>query len=176
VPAASSSQRPSKARPLAGCPLAAPPQATTPLHRSGLRPTRVAAWPLRYPAVRPWGASRASPAPGLLGPLLTAARWSGGDYSTLSPPPGHPADLPRSAVIPSVHRRRIDQVRPSGGWRTLWSRAHSSPAYHTSYPVRVPRPAHSFHASFRPPHGDALALPLSFGSTHTWTGDFHPQA
>ena len=27
-----------------------------------------------------------------------------------------------------------------------------------------------------PPHGDALALPLSFGSTHTWTGDFHPRA
>jgi len=27
-----------------------------------------------------------------------------------------------------------------------------------------------------PPHGDALALPLSFGSTNTWTGDFHPQA
>jgi hypothetical protein len=27
-----------------------------------------------------------------------------------------------------------------------------------------------------PPRGDALALPLSFGSTHTWTGDVHPQA
>ena len=27
-----------------------------------------------------------------------------------------------------------------------------------------------------PPHDDALALPLSFGSTHTWTADFHPQA
>src|SRR5712692_6362574 len=27
-----------------------------------------------------------------------------------------------------------------------------------------------------PPHGDALALRLSFGSTSTWTGDFHPQA
>jgi hypothetical protein len=27
-----------------------------------------------------------------------------------------------------------------------------------------------------PPHGDALALPWSFGSTNTWTGDFHPQA
>src|SRR5713226_7638968 len=26
------------------------------------------------------------------------------------------------------------------------------------------------------PHGDAFALPLSFGSTHTWTGDFHPPA
>jgi hypothetical protein len=73
-----------------------------------------------------------------------------GDYSTLSPPRGHPAELPRSAVIPSVHRRRMYQVRPNCGWRTLWSRAHSSQAYHTSYPVRVPRPAPSFHASFRP--------------------------
>jgi hypothetical protein len=27
-----------------------------------------------------------------------------------------------------------------------------------------------------PPHGDALALPLAFGSTHTWTGDLHSQA
>ncbi len=37
VPAASSSQRPSIARPLAGCHLAAPPQATTLVHRSGLQ-------------------------------------------------------------------------------------------------------------------------------------------
>jgi len=36
VPAARSSQRPSRARPLAGYHLAAPPQATTPLSRSGL--------------------------------------------------------------------------------------------------------------------------------------------
>ncbi|HSF33648.1 MAG TPA: transposase [Candidatus Tectomicrobia bacterium] len=27
-----------------------------------------------------------------------------------------------------------------------------------------------------PPDGDALALPVSFGATHTWTGDFHPHA
>ena len=73
-----------------------------------------------------------------------------GDGSPLSPPRGHHADLPRSAVIPSVHRRRIYKVRPNGGWRTLWSRAHSSRAYHTSYPVRVPRPARAFHAAFRP--------------------------
>jgi hypothetical protein len=72
------------------------------------------------------------------------------DFSALSPVPGHPTDLPRSAVIPSVHRRRIYQVRPDCGWRTSWWRAHSSRAYHTSYPVRVPRPAPSFHASFRP--------------------------
>jgi hypothetical protein len=27
-----------------------------------------------------------------------------------------------------------------------------------------------------PPREDTLALPLSFGSTHTWTGDFHSRA
>src|SRR5712692_5775911 len=27
-----------------------------------------------------------------------------------------------------------------------------------------------------PPHGDALTLRLSFGSTSTWTGDSHPRA
>jgi hypothetical protein len=71
------------------------------------------------------------------------------DCSTLSPA-GHPADLPRSAVIPSVHRRRIDQAPPTCGWRALLLRARSPRLYHTSYPVRVPRPARSFHASFRP--------------------------
>ena len=72
------------------------------------------------------------------------------DGSALSPLPGHPGDLPRSAVIPSVHRRRIDQARPTCGWRAWRSRARSPRLYHTSYPVRVPRPAPSFHASFRP--------------------------
>ena len=67
--------------------------------------------------------------------------------------------------------------RPACGWRALRLRARSPRLYHTSYPVRVPRPTRSFHAAFRrPPRGDALALPLSFGSTYTWTGDFHPRA
>jgi hypothetical protein len=66
-----------EAQHLAGCHLAAPRQATPPVHRSGLRPTRVAAWPIRYPAFRPWGASLASPAPGLLCRLLTSAGRSG---------------------------------------------------------------------------------------------------
>ena len=127
VPAARSSQRSSPARPLAGCHLAAPRQATTPLHRSGL-PT-FAGGPM--PSADFCGAVRA-------------------DCSALSPLPGHPADLPRSAVRPSVHRRRISKVRPSCGGRTLWSRAHSSRAYHPSSPVRVPRPAPSCHAAFRP--------------------------
>ena len=73
-----------------------------------------------------------------------------GDCSTLSPLRGHPADLPWSAVIPSVHRRRIDQAQSTCGWRALLSRASSPRRYHTSYPVRVPRPAPSFHAAFRP--------------------------
>jgi hypothetical protein len=72
------------------------------------------------------------------------------DCSPLSPQRGHLADLPWSAVIPSVHRRRIYKVRPNCGWRALLLRASSPRAYHTSYPVRVPRPAPSFHASFRP--------------------------
>ena len=87
------------------------------------------------------------------GPTMPSADFCGAvreDCSALSPIPGHPADLPRSAVIPSVHRRRIYKARPTCGWRTSRSRARSSRAYHTSYPVRVPRPAPSFHASFRP--------------------------
>jgi hypothetical protein len=62
---------------LAGCHLAAPAPATPPVHRSSLRPTRVAASPIRYPAFQPWGASRALPAPGLLCRLLTSAGRSG---------------------------------------------------------------------------------------------------
>jgi hypothetical protein len=72
------------------------------------------------------------------------------DCSPLSPEPGHPADLPRSAVIPSVHKRPIYKVQPSCGWRALLLRASSPRRYHTSYRVRVPRPARAFHASFRP--------------------------
>jgi hypothetical protein len=86
-------------------------------------------------------------------PTMPSADFCGAvreDASALSPSPGHPADLPWSAVIPSVHRRRIDQARPNCGWRALLSRASSPQAYHTSYPVRVPRPARSFHAAFRP--------------------------
>jgi hypothetical protein len=58
--------------------------------------------------------------------------------------------LPWSAVIPSVHRRRIDQAPPHCGWRAWLWRARSPRRYHTSSPVRVPRPAPSFHAAFRP--------------------------
>ena len=72
------------------------------------------------------------------------------DSSALSPSPGHPADLPRSAVIPSVHRRRIYIAQPNCGWRALLLRASSPRLYHTSYPGRVPRPARAFHAAFRP--------------------------
>jgi hypothetical protein len=85
-------------------------------------------------------------------PTMPSADFCGAvreDCSTLSPA-GHPADLPRSAVIPSVHRRRMYKAQPTCGWRALLLRASSPRLYHTSYPVRVPRPARSFHASFRP--------------------------
>ena len=116
-----------RVRHLAGGHLPAPRPVIPPVPRSGLRHARA---PTR-PSADFCGAVRE-------------------DRSTLSPQRGHPADLPWSAVIPSVHRRRIYQAQPNGGWRALLSRASSPRAYHTSYPVRVPRPARAFHASFRP--------------------------
>ena len=121
--------------------------------------------PACQPRVHPNG--RASPDPangrdsldrsglpiGAGGPMPAAAGCGAvrADSSALRPQqPGHPAALPGSAVIPSGPRRRIDQARPNGGWRALRSRARSPRADYTSYPVRVPRPARSFHAAFRP--------------------------
>ena len=42
------------------------------------------------------------------------------------------------------------KAQPACGGRALRLRARSPRLYHTSYPVRVPRPARSFHAAFRP--------------------------
>jgi hypothetical protein len=123
-----------EAQHLAGCHLAAPLQATTP--------------PL--PRLSALGCLTSF---ACAGPTMPSADFCGAvreDSSALSPQPGHTADLPRSAVIPSVHRRRIYKARPSCGWRALLSRASSPRAYHTSYPVRVPRPARAFHAAFSP--------------------------
>jgi hypothetical protein len=128
VPAARSSQRPSMAR--------------TPRR---MRSHRSTPGRLSSPPFRPSARSRVPPMPSA--DFCRAVRE---DCSALSPLTGHPTDLLRYAVIPSVHRRRIDQVRRACGWRTLWWRAHSSRAYHTSDPVCVPRPARSFHAAFRP--------------------------
>jgi hypothetical protein len=98
VPAVSSSQAPDMIRHLAGCHLPAPRRATTPFHRSGLRPTRVAAPPICCPAFRPWGASLASPAPSLLCPLLTSAGRSG-----RIAPPSVLARTPRRSPAVSCH-------------------------------------------------------------------------
>jgi hypothetical protein len=87
------------------------------------------------------------------GPPLPAADFCAAvrqDGSALSPEPGHPAALPRSAVIPSGHTRPMYQVAPSGGWRALRWRARSPRRYPTSSRVRVPRPARAFHAACRP--------------------------
>jgi hypothetical protein len=78
-------------RRLAGCHLATPPQVTTPLDRSGLQRTRRA-------------------------PIMPSADFCGTvteDCSSLSPFPGHTADLPGSVVGPSVHQRLIYKARPT---------------------------------------------------------------
>jgi hypothetical protein len=87
------------------------------------------------------------------GPTMPSADFCGAvreDGSPLSPLQGHPADLPWYAGIPSVQRRPIDQAPSGCGWRALRSRASSPRRDHTSDRVRVPRPARSFHAAFRP--------------------------
>jgi hypothetical protein len=82
VPAASSSQRPSYARPLAGCHFASPPPATALFHRSGLQ---------RALACR-------------LCPLLTSAGWSGG----IPPPSVLYQDTPQISRGKLSYRRCID--------------------------------------------------------------------
>jgi hypothetical protein len=161
---------------LAGGHLAAPRQATPPAHRSGLRPTRVAAWPLRDPAVRPWGASRASPAPGLLGRLLTSVRWSG-----RMTPPSVLRRTPHRSPGVSCHPVRASppDVSSTAHW---WMEGCAvacplAPAVPPRVSGSCPSPRTCVPRCLQtPPRGDALALPLSFGSTNTWTGDFHPQA
>jgi hypothetical protein len=165
-----------QAQHLAGCHLAAPPQGTTPVHRSGLRPTRVTAWPIRYPAFRPWGASLASPAPGLLCPLLTSARWSGG----ITPPSVLHEDTPQISRGKPSYRLCISArfIKHSHVWMEDFAVAcQLVPTVPHLLSGSCPSPR-TFAPRFlqTPPRGDALALRLSFGSTHTWTGDFHPQA
>jgi hypothetical protein len=110
-------------------------------------------------------------------PTMPSADSSPGvrdDDSPLSHIPWPKGSLPRSAVIPSVHRRRIYKAQPDCGWRTARSRARSSRVYHTSYPVPVRHPARVAWASSRP-HlaAGALALLLAFGSANTWREDVH---
>ena len=150
MPAASSSQRP-------GTKPHTSPEAISPLHVRQRPLATVRAF--RPPALR----RRLSVAPpfGLGVPHERCLRRAddalcgllrGGQGGFLHPQssPGHPADLPWSAVLPSVHRRRMYQAPPHGGWRAVLWRARSPRRYHTAYPVRVPRPAPSCHAAVRP--------------------------
>ncbi len=153
VPAVSSSQVPDSVRHLAGCDLTAPLQATTPLHRSGLQHA-----PAR-----------------LLCPLLTSAVRSG-----RIPPPSVLQDTWQ------ISRGKLSYL-PCIGARFI----KHSPLWIEDFTVAcplVPTVPHLISGSCpsprtfvprvlqTPPRGDALALPLSFGSTHTWTGDLHPRA
>jgi hypothetical protein len=164
-----------KAQHLAGCHLAAPRQATTPVHRSGLRPTRVAAWPLRSPAFRPWGASRASPAPGLLCRLLTSAGRSGRSAS----PSARLQDIPplsqgKRSYLPCIGTRFMKHSPFVDGG--LCGRVPARPdctTPHIGFVSLAPPFAPGFLQT--PPHGDALALHWSFGSTTPGQGTFTPK-
>jgi hypothetical protein len=154
VPAVCSSQRPSIPRPLAGCHRAAPPQAATPLDRSGLQHARA----------------------GLLCRLLTSARRSG-RITPSSVPCGDTLQISRGKLsyLPCISARFI---KHSPLWMEDFTVACPLvPTVPHLISGSCPSPR-TFVPRFlqTPPRGDALALPLSFGSTHTWTGDFHPRA
>jgi hypothetical protein len=154
VPAASSSQRSSLARPLAGCHLAAPQQATTLFHRSGLQ-RAIARLRCR---------------------LLTSA----GRSRRIAPPSVLCQDTPQISRGKPSYRLCISArcIKHSHSWMEDFAVAcQLVPSVPHLISGSCPSPR-TFVPRFlqTPPHGDALALPLSFGSTHTWTGDFHPQA
>ena len=107
-------------------------------------------------------------------PLLTFAMRSREDSPTLGPPTGHTTQLPRSAVRPSVHRRPTHQAQSFCERRTSRSRARPSRLCHPTGSGSCPRSAHVPRGLQTPPRGDALALHWSFGSTHTWSRNFHP--
>jgi hypothetical protein len=154
VPAARSSQRPSLAPSLAGGHRAAPPQATALFHRSGLQHAHA------Y----------------LLCHLLTSTGRSG----RIPPPSVLLEDTPPISRGQRSSRRCIDAgfIKYAPLWMEdlvvacplvpnvphLLSGSCPSPGTFVSRVLQTP------------PHGDALALPWSFGSTDTWTGDFHPRA
>ena len=112
-------------------------------------------------------ASLASVEPGLLCPLLSFCMPVGSDSSSLRSPRWRTACRPPSGKTPNCPciDARIYKAHPTRGWRTWWSRAHSSRVYHTSYPVPVRRPARLDWASSRRHLAmNALALLLAFGS------------
>jgi hypothetical protein len=154
VPAARTSQKTRPARPLAGCQLAAPQQATTRFHRAGLR--RAIAR--------------------LLCCLLTAAGRSG----KMPPPSVLCQDTPQLSRGKPSYLLCLSArcIKHSHLWREDFAVAcQLVPTVPHFISGSCPSP-HTFapRCLRTPPRGDALALPLSFGSTHTWTGDFHPQA
>jgi hypothetical protein len=140
VPAVSSSQMPTL-RHLAGCARPAPRQATTPLHRSGLRHARAC----------------------LLCPRLTSAERSG----RIAPPSVRSLDTPqisrgKLAYLPCIGARFIK-------YSPLWMEGFAvacqlAPTVPHLVSGSCPSPR-TFVPRFlqTPPRGDALAVHLSFG-------------
>jgi len=154
VPAAISSQVPEVIRPLAGCHRATPPQATTLVHRSGLQPAHAGRRCRLLTAVARSG--RMAP------PAALCADTPQSSRSQRSSRPGPGARLLKHRPLGTAGVAVACRLAPTGPYR----RSGACPAPRTCVPRRLQTP----------PHGDALALPWSFGSTHTWTGDLHSHA
>jgi hypothetical protein len=112
-------------------------------------------------------------------PTMPSADFCGAvreDCSALSPI----QDTPQISRGKPSYRRCIDagfiKHRSACGWRALLLRASSPRLYHTSYPVRVLRPARSFHASFRRPLARTpLRFPCPSAPRTPGRGTFTPE-
>jgi hypothetical protein len=153
MPALSSSQMPATGWPLARCHRTAPRQATTPLYRSGL-------------------------------PCSCTGTLPSADFCSA-------VGEACSALSPSQDTPQISRGQPSSLLCISARCIKHSPLWMEDCAVPcqlVPTVPHLLLGSCSsprtfaarclqtPPRSDALALHLSFGSTYTWTGDFHPQA
>jgi hypothetical protein len=133
----------------------------------------VATRPIRCPAFRRWGASRASSAASLLRPLLTSL--------------GRSEPVTRFSVL--ADDREISQGKTQNGSRVDAGFIKHTPLRMEDFAVTcplVPSAPHLVSGSCSSPRAvgldflrtpsrdDALVLLLAFGSAKTWHGDSHP--
>jgi hypothetical protein len=144
------------------CPFDTSPDAISPLHYGQLLPSTVQAF----------SALTAR----LLCPRLTAA----GRSERIPPPSVLCQDTRQISRGQPSYRLCISArvIKHSPGWMEDFAGpCPLAPAVPHLLSGSCPSP-HTFAPRFlqTPPRGDALALHVSFGSTYTWTGDFHPRA
>ena len=144
-------------------------------YRSGLQCSTLRLMPSRGCVFRHCSASVASPVAHLIRPLLTSPRYS-------APITQRPASILRSTGEISRGKTRIFRCASAGFTKYILSRRWRASRLPCPLAPDAPRLISGFCSSPRsfgfsflqtPPHDDALAVSLAFGSAKTWLSDFH---